>query len=151
MIQASALSPHSGLHWFQSSQITLVIRSTMSLQETDFIKLWHYHFGLASTNVLWNAYKTCTGFPLDRLSTFTEVNWFYKGYALEKHTQTPHTPSDSHTTSVISLTHTDLLELLLLSRNHNKWVITFLDNYSSYACIAFLKKKSDVFAVFAAF
>ena len=65
VIQASALSPTGGLHWFQSSQITPMISSTMSLQETDSIRLWHYHFGHASTNVLRNAYKTCTGFPLD--------------------------------------------------------------------------------------
>ena len=65
VIQASALSPTRGLHWFQSSQITPMISSTMSLQETDSIQLWHYCFGHASTNVLCNTYKTCTGFPLD--------------------------------------------------------------------------------------
>ena len=120
----------------------------MSLQEIDSIKLWHYCFGHALTNVLQNAYKTCTGFPLDRLSTFTEVDQFCKGYTLGKHTQAPHTLSDNHATSIISLVYTGLLELPLLSRNHNKWVITFLDDYSSYAYISFLKKKSDAFTAF---
>ena len=33
--------------------------------------------------------------------------------------------------------HSDLLELLTLSYSKYKWVITFLDNYSSYYNIAF--------------
>ena len=131
VIQASALSPTRGLHWFQSSQITPMISSTMSLQETDSIQLWHYCFGHASTNVLCNTYKTCTGFPLDWLSTFTNINTFYKGCALGKHIMIPHTSLDSQATSVLLLVHTDLLEMPILSQHHNKWFITFLDNFSS--------------------
>ena len=120
VIQASTLSLNGGCYWFQSSQITPMISLTISLQETDSIKLWHYCFGHALTNVLCNAYKTCTGFPLGRLSTFTEVDQFYKGCALGKHTQACHTLSDSCATSVLSLMYTNLLELPLLSWNHNK-------------------------------
>ena len=38
--------------------------------------------------------------------------------------------------SVLALVHTNLLELLILSITTN----TFFDNYSSYTCIAFLKR-----------
>ena len=39
--------------------------------------------------------------------------------------------------------HLDLLELPTLSYSKYKWVITFLDDYSSYCRVAFLCKKSD--------
>ena len=93
-----------------------MISSIISLQETDSIKLWHYHFGHALTNVLHNAHKTCTGFPLDRFSTFTEVDQFCKGCALVKYTQPPHTPSDSCPASVLPLSY---LWYTLISWNYH--------------------------------
>jgi len=41
------------------------------------------------------------------------------------------------------LIHSDFLELPTLSYSKYKWVITFLDDYSSYCRVAFLRKRSD--------
>ena len=43
----------------------------------------------------------------------------------------------------LGLIHLDLLELPILSYLKCKWVITFLDNYSSYCNITFLCKKFE--------
>jgi len=53
----------------------------------------------------------------------------------------PENPKCSSKT--LGLIHSDLLELSTLSYSKYKWVIIFLDDYSSYCRVAFLYKKSD--------
>jgi len=53
----------------------------------------------------------------------------------------PENPKRSSET--LELIHSDLLELPTLLYSKYKWVITFLDDYSSYCRVAFLHKKSD--------
>ena len=53
----------------------------------------------------------------------------------------PENPKCSSET--LGLIHSDLLELPTLLYSKYKWVITFLDDYSSYYRVAFLCKKSD--------
>jgi len=48
-----------------------------------------------------------------------------------------------HSSETLGLIHSDLLELPTLSYSKYKWVITFLDDHSSYCRVAFLCKKSD--------
>ena len=48
-----------------------------------------------------------------------------------------------HSSEPLGLIYSDLLELPTLSYSKYKWVITFLDDYSSYCNIAFLCKKSE--------
>ena len=43
----------------------------------------------------------------------------------------------------LELIYSDLLELSALSYSKYKWVITFLDNYSSFCNITFLCKRSE--------
>jgi len=49
-----------------------------------------------------------------------------------------------HSSKTLGLIHSDLLELPTLSYSKYKWVITFLNDYSSYCRAAFLYKKSDI-------
>jgi len=51
--------------------------------------------------------------------------------------------NSKHSSETLGLIHSDLLELSTLLYSKYKWVITFLDNYSSYCRVAFLHKKSD--------
>jgi len=51
--------------------------------------------------------------------------------------------NSKHSSETLGLIHSDLLELPTLSYSKYKWVITFLDDYSSYYRVAFLRKKSD--------
>jgi len=53
----------------------------------------------------------------------------------------PENPKCSNKT--LGLIHSDLLKLSTLLYSKYKWVITFLDDYSSYCKVAFLCKKSD--------
>ena len=48
----------------------------------------------------------------------------------------------THSSEPLELIHSDLLKLPTLSYSKYKWIITFLDNYSSFCNITFLYKKS---------
>ena len=48
-----------------------------------------------------------------------------------------------HSSEPLKLIHSDLFELPTLYYSKYKWVIIFLDDYSSYCNIAFLCKKSE--------
>jgi len=49
-----------------------------------------------------------------------------------------------YSSETLGLIHSDLLKLSTLLYSKYKWVITFLDDYSSYCKVAFLCKKLDV-------
>jgi len=62
---------------------------------------------------------------------------------LEKLHQHNFPKNPKHSSETLRLIHSDLLELSTLSYSKYKWVITFLDDYSSYCRVAFLCKKSN--------
>jgi len=63
--------------------------------------------------------------------------------ALGKLYQRSFPENPKHSSETLELIHSDLLELPTLLYSKYKWVITFLDDYSSYCRVAFLCKKSD--------
>ena len=63
-------------------------------------------------------------------------------YTLGKIHQCSFPENSIHCSEPLKLINSDLFELPTLSYSRYKWVITFLDNYSSYCNIAFLCKKS---------
>ena len=65
------------------------------------------------------------------------------GCALGKLYQCSFPENPKHSSETLELIHSDLLELPTLLYSKYKWVITFLDDYSSYYRVAFLCKKSD--------
>jgi len=65
------------------------------------------------------------------------------GCALGKLHQHSFPKNPKHSSKTLGLIHSDLLELPTLSYSKYKWMITFLDDYSSYCRVAFLCKKSD--------
>ena len=52
-----------------------------------------------------------------------------------------------HSSELLELIHSDLLELSILYYSKYKWIIIFLDDYSSYCNITFLHKKSEAVEV----
>jgi len=66
-----------------------------------------------------------------------------RGCALEKLYQCSFPENPKHSSKTLGLIHSDLLELPTLSYSKYKWVIIFLDDYSSYCRVTFLCKKSD--------
>jgi len=74
---------------------------------------------------------------------FPNKKHVYHGCTLEKLHQRSFPENPKHSSETLGLIHSDLLELPTLLYSKYKWVITFLDDYSSYCRIAFLRKKSD--------
>ena len=66
-----------------------------------------------------------------------------RGCTLGKLHQCSFPENPKRSSETLGLIHSDLLELPTLSYSKYKWVITFLDDYSSYCRVAFLCKKSD--------
>jgi len=66
-----------------------------------------------------------------------------RGCALGKLHQCSFPENPKCSSETPGLIHSDLLELPTLSYSKYKWVIAFLDDYSSYCRVAFLRKKSD--------
>ena len=56
--------------------------------------------------------------------------------------------SSKQATNVLDLIHTDLCEMLTLSRSYNKWIITFIDDTSGFAALHFLQSKADAVRCF---
>jgi len=74
---------------------------------------------------------------------FPNKKHIYRGCALGKLHQHSFPEKPKRSSETLGLIHSDLLELPTLSYSKYKWVITFLDDYSSYCKVAFLCKKSD--------
>jgi len=60
-------------------------------------------------------------------------------YTLEKLHQYNFPENSKYSSETLGLIHSDLLKLSTLSYSKYKWVITFLDDYSSYYRVTFLK------------
>ena len=60
----------------------------------------------------------------------------------------PFLPSKSRAKQPLDLVHSDLDETPVLSMGGYKYTTTYLDNYSSFGVMFYLKKKSDEFAAF---
>jgi len=68
-----------------------------------------------------------------------------KGCALGKMHDHPYPPSDKHATHPLRLVHSDLIGLMPTeSQPHAHYVLTFIDDYSSFAVVAFLCTKDSV-------
>jgi len=74
---------------------------------------------------------------------FSNKKHVCRGCALGKLYQCSFPENPKHSSETLGLIHSDLLELPTLSYSKYKWVIIFLDDYSSYCRVAFLRKKSD--------
>ena len=106
----------------------------------DFETLYHY-FKHASDKIMYHIFDNVE--DANKICFPTQKHVCH-GYTLENMHQ--HSFSENLTCSIksLELTYSDLLELLTLSCSKYKWIITFLDNYSSFYNIAFLHKKSEV-------
>ena len=105
----------------------------------DFETL-HCYFGHVSDEVMHHvldnvedAKKIC--FPTQKHVCYS--------YTLGKTHQHSFLENPSHSSEPLGLIHSDLLELPTLSYSKYKWIITFLDDHSSFCNIAFLHKKSE--------
>jgi transposase InsO family protein len=139
LITASPVSNRSALHWFTS--VTMTPRAAMNhLELNASYDIWHKRLGHCSKNAIRHLSTATSNFPA---ITVPETSPPCRGCLLGKATQRSFPPSEKRGSKPLDLVHTDLAEFPTLSRHQNKWMITFIDDYSSFGCIMFLKRKSD--------
>jgi hypothetical protein len=139
LITASPVSDRSALHWFTS--VTMTPRAAMNhLELNASYDIWHKRLGHCSKNAIRHLSTATSNFPA---ITVPETSPPCRGCLLGKATQRSFPPSKDRGSKPLDLVHTDLAEFPTLSRHQNKWMITFIDDYSSFGCIMFLKRKSD--------
>ena len=139
VITASMRNRLDKLHLFKADAIRPSSQCD-TLQKEDSYIIWHMRFGHCSHNALKHAATHLDGIP----SLIVPSDWSpCKGCLLGKASQTPFPPSASRGSHPLELVHTDLCEFPTRSRNHNHWMMTFLDDYSGFGSIVFLKKNSE--------
>lgn len=142
VIQASALSPRNNLHWFQSSTITPVMRVLSSLTSEDNFSLWHQRFGHLSKNALRQAPLHVNGMPTSLSPSSTAP---CKGCALGKMHERTYADSSKRATRPLELVHTDLVgPLPTESRSRARFILTFIDDYSGFGLVSFVRQKDAV-------
>ena len=140
MIWATASSSSNNLHWFQSALITPVIRSIASLADQQSYSIWHQRFGHTSRNALRHTHKQLSGVPLLEISpTHPPCH----GCATGKMADRPFPGSAKHATRPLALVHMDLVGPFPVEPcSCARYILTFIDDCTGYALVAFLQVKS---------
>jgi len=142
VIQAKALSPDNNLHWFRSKRITPTEGSINSLAKENSYDLWHHRLGHPSKNALRAAPSHVTGMPSVALP---DTDTPCKGCALGKMHDRPYPASGKRATRPLGLVHSDLVgPMPTESRFRACYVLTFIDDFSGFALVAFLCTKDAV-------
>jgi hypothetical protein len=102
--------------------------------------LWHQHFCHPSDRVLSHVEDACIDGPKVTPPSNTPV---CPGCTQGKMHQKPFGENPKCATEVIEHVHSDLFELPVMSYHKFKWVMTLLDNYSSFAHVVLLRSKSE--------
>src|SRR3981081_4688720 len=102
--------------------------------------LWHHRMGHVSKNSLRHLLENTSGPESFKIP---EKEPICPGCAKGKMTQKSFTPSLSRATRAFELLHIDLVTMPVLSYHKYKYVLTILDDYSSYAFTKNLASKSD--------
>jgi len=124
-----------------SNSVSFIIR------HLDFETL-HYHFGHVSDKVTHHA--------LDNIEDAKKICFLTQKYVcydctLGKIYQCSFPENSTCSSEPLELIHLDLLELPTLFYSKYKWIITFLDDHSSFCNIVFLHKKSDAAGIISLF
>ena len=139
VIQVSALSPMNNLHWFQSLMITPINGVLSSLARQNSYDLWHTCFGHLLKNALQQAPLHVTGLSTISIPVSSHS---CKGCAMEKMADRPFMSSDKRAARPLALVHMDLIGPMPVEPcSHAKYILTFIDDHSGYALVAFLCNK----------
>jgi len=116
-----------------SNSVSLVTR------HPDYVTI-HYQLGHISDKAMRHISDNVEG--AEKIC-FPNKKHICRGCTLGKLHQYSFPGNPKRSSKTLGLIYSDLLELPTLSYSKYKWVITFLDDYSSYCRVAFLCKKSD--------
>ena len=139
VIWACASSPNNNLHWFPSESMTPIRGLVNSLVKENSYKFWHQHFGHIAKNALCQAPFHVTGLP----TVVAPINTFpCKGCALGKMHDRSYPASGKRATCPLGLVHTDLVgPIPTVSHTCAHYLLSFIDDYSGYALVAFIRNK----------
>jgi len=132
LLSAYPRSPWDTIYWVLPQEIERAYVATIF--KVDY-KTWHKRLGHPSKDVLKCA-KELKDFPNDLV--FPEHSPLCRGCAEGKMHSKSFPESDSQATKPFQLVHSDLKEFPIESYSKYKYIITFLDDYSSHAWIALL-------------
>ena len=107
--------------------------------------LWHRRMGHAHQRIIKHLDKNTEGGPHQTTNPPTGI---CEGCEMGKSKRLPFPSSKSRAKRPIDLVHSDLDEMSDLSIGRYKYTTTYLDDYSSFGVIFYLKKKSEEFATF---
>jgi len=128
-LSAYPRSPWDTIFWVIPQKIKEVSTATI------YYDIWHKHLGHPSKDVLKRA-KELKDFPNDLV--FPEHSPLCRGCAEGKLHSKSFPESDSRVTKPFKIVHSDLKEFPVESYSRYKYLISFLDDYSSHAWVALL-------------
>ena len=110
-----------------------------SLARQDSYNLWHTCFGHVLKNALQQAPLHIIG--LFTISVLVSMS-SYKECAMKKMANWPFLLSDERATQSLALVHMDHIGSIPVEPHlHAKYILTFIDDYSGYALVAFIYNK----------
>ena len=142
------LNPHNigdTLFWLRARvtpAANLLAKSTVFIVEYELL---HCRFGHPSKDVLRKAAENTSNFPKN--IKFPKHDPICRGCAEGKMPSASFPPSQSWATRPFEIVHTDLKSFPVLSYHKYKYIVTFLDDYTSHGWVVCLKLKSDVKSV----
>ena len=107
--------------------------------------LWHRRMGHAHQHVIKHLGKNTEGGPHQ---TTDAPSGACEGCEKGKSKRLPFPTLKSRATKPLDLVHSDLDKMPVVSMGGYKYTATYLDDYSSFGVMFYLKKKSDEFAAF---
>ena len=119
---------------------------TLHLTKVESTLLWHYRLGHINAPTLQRMSKQelCHGLP----NAIAPID-VCEGCLLGKATHRPFPHSLSRTQQLNQLVHSDLCgPMETLSLSGSSYFLTFIDDYSRYTTVYFVKQKSQVFSCF---
>lgn len=121
--------------------------STLHFTRPSNTYLWHLRLGHANFRKLVHMYKKrmVDGLTLDELQNFGVCT----SCVLGKHKRTPFpNASPTRATELLGLVHSDLCGPLPCSLGGKEYFLTFIDDYSRFCVVYFLRHKSETYACF---
>ena len=113
-----------------------------SLAQDDSYHLWYHYFGHLSRNALYQATSKVSGIPTVIISPSLAP---CKGCALGKMYDCPYALLDKWATRPLALVHTNVVGPMPMKPHLQSYcILTFIDNFSGYALVAFICTKDTV-------
>jgi len=132
----------STIFWLNSTieSVQSLSAKTGMVYAADY-SIWHQRMGHSSDNILQKLPERVKGAP--KLITIPMAKKPRKACAKEKKPSRSFPPSVSRATRPFQIVHLDLKDMIKRSFNGYYYVLTILDDFTSYAWSFNLKKKSD--------